>query len=165
MQPEQVQFLVHATLQQLDNEFKTTAKVVGAVPDAKSDYRPHPTNRTARELAWHIVFTDVWFLKGIRNQSFPFEGEPIPDEVKTIADMVKWYEKNVAEGVAAVKTMSAADLAKPVDFFGMFNMPVGLYVGFLNNHMIHHRGQLSAYLRPMGAKVPSIYGPSGDEGM
>ena len=51
----------------------------------------------------------------------------------------------------------------PVGFFGVFNLPAVFYLGFLNNHSIHHRGELATYLRPMGSKVPSIYGGSFDE--
>ena len=56
-----------------------------------------------------------------------------------------------------------AQLLTPVDFLGVFNMPAAFYLAFLNNHSIHHRGELATYLRPMGAKVPSIYGGSYDE--
>jgi uncharacterized damage-inducible protein DinB len=61
--------------------------------------------------------------------------------------------------------MTAEQLATPVDFLGVFNLPAVFYLGFVNNHSIHHRGQLAAYLRPMGSKVPSIYGGSADEPM
>jgi uncharacterized damage-inducible protein DinB len=54
-------------------------------------------------------------------------------------------------------------LLTPVEFFGVFNLPAAFYLGFLNNHSIHHRGELATYLRPMGSKVPSIYGGSYDE--
>jgi hypothetical protein len=60
--------------------------------------------------------------------------------------------------------MTAAQAATPVQFF-MFNFPAVFYLGFLNNHSIHHRGELATYLRPMGSKVPSIYGGSFDEPM
>jgi len=62
-----------------------------------------------------------------------------------------------------VQTMSAEQLLTPVGFFGVFNLPSAFYLGFLNNHCIHHRGELATYLRPMGSKVPSIYGGSYDE--
>jgi uncharacterized damage-inducible protein DinB len=66
-------------------------------------------------------------------------------------------------GVARVHTLSAEQLLTPVDFLGAFNMPAVFYLGFLNNHCIHHRGALATYLRPMGSKVPSIYGGSFDQ--
>jgi uncharacterized damage-inducible protein DinB len=69
----------------------------------------------------------------------------------------------VRRGVKRVAEMSAEQLMTPVNFFGVFNFPAVLYLGFLNNHSIHHRGELTTYLRPMGSKVPSIYGGSYDE--
>jgi uncharacterized damage-inducible protein DinB len=59
--------------------------------------------------------------------------------------------------------MSPAQLTAPIDFLGVLNLPAVFYLGFLSNHSIHHRGQLATYLRPMGAKCPSIYGRSYDE--
>jgi uncharacterized damage-inducible protein DinB len=58
--------------------------------------------------------------------------------------------------------MSAEQLSTPVQFF-TFNFPAAFYLAFMNNHSIHHRGELATYLRPMGSKVPSIYGGSYDE--
>jgi hypothetical protein len=65
--------------------------------------------------------------------------------------------------VEKVKQLGGEQLAKPLSFFGAFNFPAVYYLTFLSQHTIHHLGQLNAYLRPMGAKVPAIYGPSGDE--
>ena len=61
-------------------------------------------------------------------------------------------------GADRVRALSAAQLLTPIEFFGVFNLPAAFYLGFLNNHSIHHRGELATYLRPMGSKVPSIYG-------
>ena len=61
--------------------------------------------------------------------------------------------------------MPADRLVATVDFFGMMQMPGVKYLGFANNHSMHHRGQLAAYLRAMGSKVPAIYGASADEPM
>jgi uncharacterized damage-inducible protein DinB len=74
-----------------------------------------------------------------------------------------WYDENIKRGIARVASMTAEQLMTPVEFFGVFNLPAVLYLGFLNNHSIHHRGELATYLRPMGSKVPSIYGGSYDE--
>ena len=77
-------------------------------------------------------------------------------------------EIDMAYGVAGlgrfrVNAMTAEELLKPVDFFGMFNFPAAMYLNFLFGHSVHHRGELAVYLRPMGSKCPSIYGPSADE--
>jgi hypothetical protein len=65
--------------------------------------------------------------------------------------------------VSRVAAMTPDQLMTPVVFFNVFNLPAVFYLGFLNNHSIHHRGELVTYLRPMGSKVPSIYGGSYDE--
>jgi uncharacterized damage-inducible protein DinB len=66
-------------------------------------------------------------------------------------------------GIERVRSLSAQQLSAPLDFMGAFNLPAVAYLGFLNNHSIHHRGELATYLRPMGSKCPSIYGGSYDE--
>src|SRR5258708_36270398 len=89
---------------------------------------------------------------------------PNPDnKPKTIAELVAWYDTNFQREAARVGALSAEQLMTPVNFMGLFNFPVVFYLGFLNNHSIHHRGELATYLRPMGSKVPSIYGGSFDE--
>jgi uncharacterized damage-inducible protein DinB len=142
-------------------EAEVTKKVIGAVPDAKAEYRPDPHARTAKELAWHLANSDIQFLDGIADMKFNME---TPEhKPQTAAEVVAWYDKNMQRGVARVAAMSAEQLLTPVEFFGVFNLPAVLYLGFLNNHSIHHRGELTTYLRPMGSKVPSIYGGSYDE--
>jgi len=144
-------------------EADTTRKVLAAVPDAKSDYRPDPNARTAKELAWHLANTDVQFLDSIADVKFTMANPE--HKPQTAADVAAWYEENVKRGMARVEALTAEQLLTPVEFFGVFNLPVVFYLGFLNNHSIHHRGELATYLRPMGAKVPSIYGGSYDEPM
>jgi len=142
-------------------EVEITKRVIGAVPDAKSEYRPDPNARTAKELAWHIANTDVQFLDGIADLQFKMESPE--HKPQTSAEVVAWYDENMKRGIERVQAMTAEQLITPVEFFGVFNLPAVAYLGFLNNHSIHHRGELATYLRPMGAKVPSIYGGSYDE--
>lgn len=164
MKPEQAVFTLNFLLPVIENESKTTRKVIAAVPEAKRDYKPDANSRSALELAWHIALTDVWFLESIANGEFKPEGEK-PGDIKTIADVLAWHDKNFPAAVAQVKTLPPEKLTQTVSFYGMFNHPAVVYLMFLNNHRIHHRGQLATYLRPMGAKVPSIYGGSFDEPM
>jgi uncharacterized damage-inducible protein DinB len=142
-------------------EAECTKKVIAAVPDAQSHYKPDPHARTAKELAWHLANTDVQFLDGIADLNFAMN---TPEQKpQTSAEVVAWYDQNLQRGVARVAAMTAEQLVTPVNFAGVFNLPAVLYLGFLNNHSIHHRGELATYLRPMGSKVPSIYGGSYDE--
>ena len=144
-------------------EAETTKKVIAAVPDDKSDYRPDPNARTAWELAWHLANTDVQFLDAIADLKFSMDAAPREDKPKNIAELVAWYDRHIKRGTERVRALSPAQLATPVDFLGVFNLPAALYLQFLNNHSIHHRGELATYLRPMGSKVPQIYGGSYDE--
>jgi len=142
-------------------EMECTKKVFGAVPDDKADYRPDPNARDAKELMWHIANSDVQFLDGVGDLRFSME---TPEhKPQTAAEVVAWYDENMKRGLTKVAQLTPEQLLTPVEFFGVFNLPAVLYLGFLNNHSVHHRGELTTYLRPMGSKVPSIYGGSYDE--
>ena len=145
----------------IQREAEITQKVIRAVPDAKSDYRPDPNARSAKELAWHLANSDIQFLDGIADMKFNME---TPEhKPQTSEEVAAWYDQNMKRGIDRVAAMTAEQLLTPVNFFGVFNFPAVFYLSFLNNHSIHHRGELATYLRPMGSKVPSIYGGSYDE--
>ena len=164
MNPEQARFMFHTLLPQLENEQKTTSKVLAAIPDGKGDYKPAPDSRSAGELGWHIAVTDVWFLNSLADGAFgPSDESKKPAGLEGGAALAAWYDKNYAAALERVRGVSDAQLTQQLDFYGVFNLPAVAYLGFLLNHSIHHRGQLSVYLRPMGAKVPNIYGGSFDE--
>lgn len=113
----------------------------------------------AGALAEHIAGVDLWFLEGIIQGEF----SPEPPAVGgSSAELSASYAKRAAELIAKVKELPGEHLAKNVQFF-MWSHPNVTYLQFMQKHSVHHRGQLSAYLRPMGAKVPSIYGGSADE--
>lgn len=145
----------------IQREAECTKRVIAAVPDEKSEYRPDPNARTAKELAWHIANSDIQFLDGVADMKFNMESPDV--KPSTSAEVVAWYDENMRRGLERVAAMTPEQLLTPVEFFGVFNLPAVLYLGFLNNHSIHHRGELTTYLRPMGSKVPSIYGGSYDE--
>jgi uncharacterized damage-inducible protein DinB len=144
-------------------EVEITKRVLAAIPEGKRDYRPDPHARTAWELAWHIANTDVQFMDGIADLKFNMANPAEVDKPKTVAEVVEWYDRNMKSGADRVAALSAEQLLTPVNFMGAFNFPAVFYMAFLNNHSIHHRGELATYLRPMGSKVPSIYGGSYDE--
>jgi uncharacterized damage-inducible protein DinB len=118
-------------------EAECTKRVIAAIPDAKSDYRPDPHARTAKELAWHIANSDIQFLDGIADLKFNMETPE--NKPQTSAEVVAWYEKNVKRGLARIAQMTPEQLMTPVEFFGVFNLPAAFYLGFLNNHSVHHR--------------------------
>jgi uncharacterized damage-inducible protein DinB len=162
MTPEFVAGLRDVMLQGLAREMSTTKKVLAAVPEDKREYRPEPKARSAWDLAWHLASADVQMLNEIADQKFALEPR-FKDEPATVAALVKWYDENFNQAMARVQAMTPASLQQSVDFYGVFNLPVVSYLSFVNNHSIHHRAQLAVYLRPMGSKVPSIYGGSADE--
>lgn len=146
-------------------ELPATLRVISAVRDERRDYRPHPKSRSAWELVVHLATADIWFLESIERGTFGFDpvaAKEAESRFGGVSDVARFYESAVPERLTRLTSMPADRLAEPVDFFGMMNMPRASWIGFAMNHSIHHRGQLSAYLRSMGSKVPDIYGPSGD---
>jgi uncharacterized damage-inducible protein DinB len=146
----------------LNAEHAVTKRVIGAVPADKADYRPDNIVRSAIDLAWHIVASETRFLDAVASGAFDFTGGARPESIRTPADVVDWYSERFAKGVDRLKRMTGDQLIKIIDFRGLFQFPAVVYVQIGLNHSIHHRGQLSMYLRPIGAKVPSIYGESYD---
>jgi uncharacterized damage-inducible protein DinB len=168
MDQNQAQFLAHCLCKLWEGEFPATCKVLAAVPDDKRSYRPDEKSRTAWELATHIATADVWFADSVVAGNFAFDpvvAKQRESQFKSIADVVAYYEKEFPAALARIRALPADKLAATVDFFGVMQMPNASYVGFANNHSVHHRGQLAAYLRAMGSKVPAIYGDSADEPM
>jgi uncharacterized damage-inducible protein DinB len=148
-----------------EGEFPATCKVLAAVPDAKRDYKPDEKSRTAWELTTHLATSDIWFLDAILTGDFSFDPaveQKMTSQFANVQDVVAYYEKTFPAKLNDVRALPADTLTKTVDFFGMFKWPNVEYLGFANNHSIHHRGQLAAYLRAMGSKVPAIYGASAD---
>jgi uncharacterized damage-inducible protein DinB len=160
--PDQAKFLLAITIPTLKNEHQTTKRVFEAIPSQNSDYRPDPACKTALELAWHIVAAEKRFFNAVSTGAFDFTPMPRPENVRTPADIAAWSDASFADGIQALEGLSGEQLVKIIDFRGMFQLPAVSYIQFIMNHTIHHRGQLSTYLRPMGGKVPSIYGESYD---
>jgi uncharacterized damage-inducible protein DinB len=163
LQPEHAHGLVQFLIADFERESPTTRKVIAAVPGGQEGYAPHERCMTALKLAWHNASADVWFLNSIAGGAFVgSDNGGVPENIKSSADVCAWYDENWPKAVAAVKAMTPDQCAKVIDFFGMMQLPAAIYLQLAIKHSVHHRGQMSAYLRPMGAKVPGIYGPSGD---
>jgi len=145
-------------------EASATRKVISRIPEGKSDYRADPKARNAREIAWLIVTEEMLLGDGLQTGLMEWKEIPTPATVKEILDT---YDKHHEHVTRKLEGLTAAQWERHVPF--MFNgqevmKETGLENawGFLFD-IIHHRGQLSTYLRPMGSTVPSIYGPSADE--
>jgi uncharacterized damage-inducible protein DinB len=163
LQPDQASFLLqNLYLPGLKNEHRLTTAVIEAIPGDKGDYRPDEISRSALDLGWHIVAAEMRFMDAVSAGEFDFSPRPRPESLKNSVDLVASYEKDFNARFEKLTKLSGDHLVKIVDFRGIFQLPLVMYLDFLLHHSIHHRGQLSMYLRPMGAKVPSIYGESYD---
>jgi uncharacterized damage-inducible protein DinB len=163
MQPDQAVFLLNGVyLPELKNEHRITKSVIEAIPLDQNGYRPHDASRSALDLAWHIVATEMRFMEAATDGSFDLSPRPMPESIHNSAELSAWYTANFTPRFEKLTKLTDQELLKIVDFRGMFQLPAVSYLNFLLHHTIHHRGQLSTYLRPMGGKVPAIYGESYD---
>ena len=146
-----------------ENEMQTTLRVIEAVPNGHLDYRPDAKSKTALGLIRHITLEDEWLLNCIADGAFT---RP-PDDtdacgIMNPADAVARYKQKLPAALNRVRAMSGEKLTNVIDLLGMIQAPGIAFLAMTVKHSVHHRGQLSTYLRPMGGKVPGIYGPSGD---
>jgi uncharacterized damage-inducible protein DinB len=151
-----------ADMQALRFEHPVTRRVIEAIPAHRSDFKPDPVVKSALDLAWHIVGAEHRFAQAAINGAFDFTNTGRPPQLATPADIVRWAEAAFEDDMTRVARLTPDDLVKPLDFRGLFSRPAVAFLRIGLNHSIHHRGQLSMYLRPMGAKVPAIYGESYD---
>ena len=165
MTPENAKAAAEVIAAMWEGEFAATCQVIAAVKDDNRDYKPDPKSRTAWELATHIATADIWFIDCIVNGKFAWDPEAAKaaeGSLRSVADLVAFYKKTFPEKLNALRAVPAEKFTEVIDFFGMMKMPRANFVAMANNHSMHHRGQLAAYLRAHGSKVPNIYGPSAD---
>ena len=148
----------------LEYEIPVTAGVFAALPADRLDYRPDPVSKSALELMRHVTLEDEWILNAVADGKFADH----PDHsdacgIMTPADAVARYKERIPAAMDKVRGTSAEDFGRVIGFDG-FEMPALQFLSLMVRHSVHHRGQMSAYLRAMGGKVPSIYGPSADTG-
>ncbi len=145
-------------------EMPTFVRVLQAVPAGRLDYRPHPKSRTAPELAWLLSSSEGALVKLLDTGLVEWKETPPPARFE---DVVSAFERNAAAVDERLERLNQAGWEKKGRFVMEGTPPwedtVGQFVWGFFFDSIHHRGQLTTYLRPMGGKVPSIYGPSGDD--
>jgi len=162
MSPTEAKSVANMLIEGLEREQEITRKVIAALPEGQLEFKLGEKGRTARELAWHLIASEAWFAEGAAAGDYSLPEKPMPEGIGA-AGMVALYEKEQPARIAKLKQLPGEKLAQVVSFFGVMQMPNVMYLGFWNSHSIHHRGQLSTYLRAMNAHVPSIYGGSADE--
>ena len=160
--------MIDGMLQELEEEAKTTRRVLERVPGDKLEWRPHPKSRTLGELALHIATVPgrVAELGAAPSPtSFPQFVDPKPSSA---AELVTVLDQSITKARAVVGGMDDATLMSSLRLVDgdreIFTIPrVALLRSVMLNHWYHHRGQLTVYLRELDVPVPSIYGPSADE--
>lgn len=140
------------------DESKTTSKVLGRIPEG-SDYKPDPKSRTAQEIAWQIVCEEKMLIDALESGKAAWDPPPVP---KSMNEVVNAYDTLSATLPDRFKNLPAAKWDGTLDFFGSQHAAAPMAWSFLFD-IVHHRGQITTYLRPMGSTVPQIYGPSADE--
>jgi uncharacterized damage-inducible protein DinB len=153
----------------LEHELATTRRVFERLPDEQFGWKPHPKSMSLGQLAAHIATIPTWALYVLRETELDFSAVPVQPEHSTRDALLAAYDAKVAELRAAVAE-HASDEALGQSWTGrsgthvvMRTPRVALMRSFVINHLIHHRGQLSVYLRLLDVPVPSIYGPTADE--
>ena len=141
-----------------EKEAKTTSKVIARIPEG-SDYRPDPKSRTASEIAWQIACEEKMLIEALETGKAEWNPAPAPATVKELVDL---YDKQSADIITRLKALPGSRWDGTLEFFGKQRPASPMAWSFLFD-IVHHRGQISTYLRPMGSTVPSIYGPSADE--
>lgn len=159
-----------ALIAEMEVEAATTRKCLERVPADKFDWKPHERSMTFAKLAAHIAEMFSWTAVTLQQSGIDFaKMDYKPFEPQTTDELVEYLDKMVAEALDVLRNTSE-------DIFienwtmrngetAYFTMPKAVVMrSFVLNHIIHHRGQLSVYLRLNDISVPSIYGPSADEG-
>lgn len=164
--------IAQSLIPELDQEMGGTRKVLERIPADKFEFRPHEKSFTMISLATHITNMLGWGRDTLKTNSFdvaPVGGEPYKEDPATsVADLLAKFDANLAGFREALAGASDADLMASWSLLAggqvLFTMPrIACIRGMILNHLIHHRAQLTVYLRMNDVPVPALYGPSADE--
>ena len=158
---------IEALLQELEQEAQTTRRVLERVPEDRLGWKPHDKSMSLGQLALHVAVVPGAIAEVAGQSPFQLPGfnQPSP---KNAAEIMPAFEQSIAKARSVLQQMDDAELGKTWKALNgdqeVMAIPIGaLLRSIMLNHWYHHRGQLSVYLRQVGAQVPSIYGPSADE--
>jgi uncharacterized damage-inducible protein DinB len=161
--------IVDALLPEFDHEMTTTRKVLERVPEGQFDWKPHPKSFSIGALASHVATLPVWGSETLTMLEFDVGGDQRPPAAPSSkGELLAAFDKNAASARAALAGKTDAELTAMWTLkrngHTIFAMPrAAVWRSFVLNHLIHHRGQLTVYLRLLDVAVPSVYGPSADE--
>jgi len=151
-------------LQRYDDEFRTTLKILKAYPEDKLDLKASERSQSAKDLAWLFVVSQTVIEQAIKGE-LNFEG--FPKAPANLEEIISAYQRSHEILMPKLRQLPESEFDKTMKFFvgpkQMGDVRKGEIFWLFLMDNVHHRGQLSVYLRIAGAKVPSIYGPSGDE--
>ncbi len=153
-------------LQRWQMETPVSAKVLAAMPEGKIDYRPHERSNTAAKIAWILPEEVDGLAEIIEKGQIDWASRPHPG---TFAEIAKAFDRAAGRLSASLAQVDDARWESEGKFLAggqvVFAGPIRDHCWWILFDLVHHRGQLSTYIRPMGGKVPAVYGPSADEGM
>lgn len=160
--------IADALVPEFDHEMTTTRKLLERVPEEKFEWKPHAKSFSLGALATHLANLPWWGSETLEKAEIDVGGAPTLTPPASRAELLATFDKNVAATRAALTGKTDAELmavwSLKRDGRTLFTMPkTVVWRSFVLNHLVHHRGQLSVYLRLLDVPVPSIYGPSADE--
>ena len=158
----------HSLVPEFDQEMAGTRRTLERVPDGKTDWKPHPKSMSMGRLAGHLAELPGWVVETMNRSELEMTGDFKPFISSSPAALLAMFDQKAGEARALIVAASDEDLMKPWSLVvrgqKAFTMPkIAVLRGFVMNHVIHHRGQLTVYLRLNDVAVPSLYGPSADE--
>jgi uncharacterized damage-inducible protein DinB len=161
--------IVDALLPEFDHEMTMTRKLLERVPDDRLAWKPHEKSMSVGGLATHLSNLPWWGLITMTASEFDLASVDRQDEATSRSQILETFDRNVASTRAALQGRSDPEMLVPWTLKRagqtIFSMPkASVWRSFVVSHVVHHRGQLSVYLRLLNVPVPSIYGPSADEG-
>lgn len=161
--------MIDALLPEYDHEMATTRKLLERVPDDRLAWRPHERSMSLGRLAMHVAELPLWVEMALEHDGFDMEpGSYVPRSASSRQELLAAFDKAVKGARALIAGRSDAEMLAPWTLRqageAVFTLPKsGVIRSWVLNHMVHHRGQLSVYLRLNDVPLPSIYGPSADE--
>jgi uncharacterized damage-inducible protein DinB len=160
--------MVDALLPEFDHEMTTTRKVLERLPEDRLDWKPHVKSFSLGALATHVATLPTWGAETLNKSELDLAGGQPAAALPSKTELMAAFDKNVAATRLALAGKTDAELLAMWTLKRggktLFSMPkTAVLRSFVFSHLIHHRGQLSVYLRLLDVPVPSIYGPSADE--
>ena len=163
--------IAESMLPEFDHEAATTRLLLERVPDGKADWKPHEKSMSLGQLVIHIATLPQWAPVTLKQTEFdtnpPGGNAYSPPPFESLAQTLKTYDEGVAVARAMLAATTDGEFMVPWTLKkggqAMFSMPrAGVFRTFILNHAVHHRGQLSVYLRLCDVPLPTIYGPTAD---